>query len=102
MRIVHSGAVRAQRGWHERRTDVDHRRADGGHRRPRTIFLGSKLARDLWTLPGKDYEEVYKSYGPRSYLYAEMVFGNTFNVRNVIASMPQTSIWRCGRRARFR
>jgi hypothetical protein len=56
-------------------------------------FLGSKLARDLRTLPGKDYEEVYKSYGPRSYLYAEMVFGNTFNVRNVIASMPQTSIY---------
>jgi hypothetical protein len=56
-------------------------------------FLGSKLARDLRTLPGKAYEEVYRSYGPRSFLYAEMVFGNTFNVRNLIASMPQESIY---------
>ena len=56
-------------------------------------LLGSKLARDLRALPGKDYEDVYRSYGPRSYLYAEMVFGNTFNVRNLIASTPQRSIF---------
>jgi hypothetical protein len=55
-------------------------------------FLGSKLARDLRALPGKEYEDVYRSYGPRSYLYAEMVFGNTLNVRSLIASTPQTSI----------
>ena len=55
-------------------------------------FLGSKLARDLRALPGRDYQDVYKSYGPRSYLYAEMVFGNTFNVRRLIASTAQTSI----------
>jgi hypothetical protein len=56
-------------------------------------FLGSKLARDLRTLPGKAYEEVYRSYGPRSFLYAEMVFGNSFNVRNLIASTPQEAIY---------
>jgi hypothetical protein len=55
-------------------------------------FLGSKLARDLRALPGKEYADVYKSYGPRSYLYAEMVFGNTFNIRKLIASTPQVSI----------
>ena len=55
-------------------------------------FLGSKLARDLRALPGRDYEEVHRSYGPRSYLYAEMVFGNTLNVKRLIASMPQASI----------
>ena len=55
-------------------------------------LLGSKLARDLRTLPGRKYEEVYGSYGHRSYLYAEMVFGNTFNVRSVIASTPQQAI----------
>jgi Transglycosylase SLT domain len=55
-------------------------------------FLGSKLARDLRALPGRDYEDVHKSYGPRSYLYAEMVFGNTFNIKHLIASTPQTSI----------
>jgi hypothetical protein len=55
-------------------------------------FRGSKLARDLRALPGTDYEDVHKSYGPRSYLYAEMVFGNTFNIKRLIASTPQTSI----------
>jgi hypothetical protein len=55
-------------------------------------FLGSKLARDLRALPGKEYEDVYYSYGPRSYLYAEMVFGNTFNVRDMVASLPQEPI----------
>ena len=56
-------------------------------------FLGSKLARDLRALPGKEYEDVYRSYGPRSYLYAEMVFGNTFNVRSLMASTPQVPIY---------
>jgi hypothetical protein len=53
---------------------------------------GSKLARDLRALPGKDYEQVYRSYGPRSHLYAEMVFGNRVNVRQLIASTPQISV----------
>src|SRR5436190_3406203 len=34
-------------------------------------FVGSQLARDLRALPGRRYEGVYRSYGPRSYLYAE-------------------------------
>jgi len=55
-------------------------------------FLGSKLARELRALPGREYEDVYRSYGPRSHLYAEMVFGNTFIVRDLIASTPQAPI----------
>jgi hypothetical protein len=55
-------------------------------------FFGSKLARDLRTLQSKDYADVYYSYGPRSYLYAEMVFGNTFNVAELAASIPQEPI----------
>jgi hypothetical protein len=55
-------------------------------------LLGSKLARDLRTLPDKDFQEVYGSYGYRSYLYAEMVFGNTSNVSELIASTPQMPI----------
>jgi len=55
-------------------------------------FLGSQLARDLRSLPGRAYEDVYGSYGLRSYLYAEMVFGNTFIVRNLMASTPQVPI----------
>ena len=53
-------------------------------------LLGSQLARDLRALPG--YEDVYVSYGFRSHLYAEMVFGNAVNVSRLIASTPQMSI----------
>ena len=56
-------------------------------------FLGSKLASDLRALPGREYQDVYRSYGPRSHLYAEMVFGNTFIVTNLIASTPQVRIY---------
>jgi hypothetical protein len=56
-------------------------------------LLGSQLARDLRALPGKIYEDIYGSYGPRSYLYAEMVFGNTFIVKNLMGSTPQESIY---------
>jgi hypothetical protein len=65
----------------------------GAHDVRARYFLGSKLARDLRALPGKEYGEVYQSYGPRSHLYAEMVFGNTFIVRNLIASTPQVRIY---------
>jgi hypothetical protein len=55
-------------------------------------LLGSQFARDLRSLPGKGYEDVYGSYGPRSYLYAEMVFGNTLIVRDLMASTTQLPI----------
>ncbi len=53
---------------------------------------GSQLARDLRNLPDKDFEQVYGSYGVRSSLYAEMVFGNRVNVTELIASTSQLSI----------
>jgi hypothetical protein len=56
-------------------------------------LLGSRLARDLRAFAGTQYKDVYRSYGPRSYLYAEMVFGNTFNVRSLMASMVQVPIY---------
>ncbi|MGH9237539.1 MAG: hypothetical protein ACRD3G_05815 [Vicinamibacterales bacterium] len=65
----------------------------GAHDVRARYFLGSKLARDLRALPGKEYDDVYRSYGPRSHLYAEMVFGNTFIVRNLMASAPQVPIY---------
>ena len=55
-------------------------------------LLGSRFARDIRTLPGKDYEQVHGSYGIRSYLYAEMVFGNALTVSQLTASMSQVSI----------
>jgi hypothetical protein len=56
-------------------------------------LLGAQLARDLRELPGKSYEDIYGSYGPRSFLYAEMVFGNTFIVKKLMASTPQEPIY---------
>ena len=59
----------------------------------RTRYLrGSQFARDLRTLPDREYEQLYGSYGVRSHLYAEMVFGNTLNVRQLMASTPQIAI----------
>ncbi len=55
-------------------------------------LLGAQLARDLRALPGADYADVVRTYGPRSYLYAEMIFGNSFNVRNLLESEPQVPI----------
>jgi hypothetical protein len=56
-------------------------------------FMGAKLARDLRVLPGRRYARLHGSYGPRSYLYAEMVFGNTFTVERLIASTPQVPVY---------
>jgi hypothetical protein len=55
-------------------------------------FLGSAFAHDLRALPGKEFQDVYRSYGPRSYLYSEMVFGNTLIVNDLIASTAQLPI----------
>jgi len=55
-------------------------------------FLGSELARDLRTLSSRSYREVVRSYGPRSFLYAEMVFGNRFTVRRIREEVPQQRI----------
>jgi hypothetical protein len=55
-------------------------------------LVGSKLANDLRALPGRQYASVYQSYGPRSHLYAEMVFGNSFNIKQLIDTTPQESI----------
>ena len=55
-------------------------------------LVGSRLANDLRALPGRQYASVYQSYGPRSHLYAEMVFGNSLNVKHLIASTAQEPI----------
>ena len=55
-------------------------------------LLGSRFQRELRALDLDAYRDVFRTYGPRSYLYAEMVFGNTVNVRNLTASTPQVPI----------
>jgi len=56
-------------------------------------FLGSQFARDLRKIALYGYRDIYRTYGPRSAVYAEMVFGNTAIVTDLKASMPQTQIF---------
>ena len=55
-------------------------------------FLGAELTRDIRLLSPRSYRDVYGSYGPRSFRYSEMVFGNTFTVASLRESMPQARI----------
>jgi hypothetical protein len=74
------------------RTLINGERLGGSDTRER-YFLGAELARDLRILAPDRYSDIYKTYGPRSYRYAEMIFGNTFNVTDIAASTPQKSIY---------
>ncbi|HUE89862.1 MAG TPA: hypothetical protein VMO26_27610 [Vicinamibacterales bacterium] len=65
----------------------------GGADTREQYFLGASLARDLRLLAPKAYSDLYRTYGPRSYFYAEMVFGNTYNVASLLASTSQTSVY---------
>jgi len=64
----------------------------GGHDAREQYLLGSQLARDLRDFSAVPYRDVYASYGPRSFRYAEMVFGNTFNVRRLELTVTQERI----------
>jgi hypothetical protein len=55
-------------------------------------LLGSEFVRQLRMLPDPQYQQVFGSYGYRSYRYAEMVFGNAIDVRRLIASTPSVAI----------
>jgi hypothetical protein len=65
----------------------------GGSDTREQYFLGAAFARDLRTIAPKEYSDLYRTYGPRSYFYADMVFGNTFNVAKILASQSQTSVY---------
>ena len=56
-------------------------------------FQGASLVRDLRQMDLYGYRDIYRTYGPRSYLYSEMVFGNTLNVERFTASTPQVKIY---------
>jgi hypothetical protein len=73
------------------RTLINGARLGGGDVRDR-YFLGSRFALDLRTIFLDRYRDIYATYGPRSYFYSEMVFGNTVNVTALIASTPQVEI----------
>ena len=56
-------------------------------------FMGADLARDLRAISARTFRQVVGTYGPRSFRYAEMVFGNTYNVKNLRETIPQDEIY---------
>lgn len=65
----------------------------GGRTARDQYFLGSEFAVGLRTIGDGDYKAIYGSYGPRSYRYAEMVFGNAARIEATIDATPQTRIF---------
>jgi hypothetical protein len=65
----------------------------GGATVPEQYFRGSQFARDLRQVDLRGYRDLYRTYGIRSFRYAEMVFGNTLTVRQLRATVPQERIF---------
>ena len=93
VRQLHPGAVGASRRRRERRAHRDQRRAPGGVGSREQYFMGSDFAASLRDISIQRYRDLFRTYGPRSSLYAEMVFGNMVNVRRIIAENPQSPIF---------
>ena len=73
------------------RTVVNGERLGGRDTRAQ-YFLGSDFARTLRGIALRRYRALYRTYGRRSALYAEMVFGNMYNVRQLMRETPQSDI----------
>ena len=56
-------------------------------------FLGAEFARDLRIVSPRTFRDIYGSYGPRSFFYAEMVYGNTVNVARIKDTVPQARVF---------
>jgi len=65
----------------------------GGEDTRQQYFLGSDFARELRGIALRRYRDLFRTYGPRSALYAEMVFGNSVNVQRLVTEMPQSPIY---------
>jgi hypothetical protein len=66
-------------GTNVARTVINGERLGGGDARE-SYFLGSQLQIDLREIAPRRYQDLYGTYGPRSFSYSEMIFGNTINV----------------------
>jgi hypothetical protein len=74
------------------RTVINGERLGGANAREQYL-MGSEFAHDLRGISRRRYRELFRTYGRRSFLYAEMVFGNTLNVARLTAEMPQSLIF---------
>ncbi len=74
------------------RTVINGERLGGSGSREQ-YFMGSDFAASLRDISITRYRDLFRTYGPRSSLYAEMVFGNMVNVRKMTAEFQQTPIF---------
>jgi hypothetical protein len=74
------------------RTVINGERLGGTDAREQYL-LGAQFARDLRNVSVRRFRDLYRTYGVRSFLYAEMVFGNTVNVTRISADVPQTRVF---------
>ena len=65
----------------------------GGSDARQQYLMGSEFVRELRGISLRRYRDLFRSYGPRSALYAEMVFGNTLNVIRLTDEIPQSRIF---------
>ncbi len=65
----------------------------GGRDTREQYLLGSEFARSLRAISIRRYRDLFRTYGPRSALYAEMVFGNVHTVGRLIDDMPQSRVF---------
>ena len=65
----------------------------GGENTREQYFLGSDFARELRGIALRRYRDLFRTYGRRSALYAEMVFGNSINVQRLAATTPQSPVY---------
>lgn len=74
------------------RTVINGERLGGSDAREQYL-MGSDFAANLRDISISRYRDLFRTYGPRSSLYAEMVFGNMVNVRRMTSEYPQTQIF---------
>ncbi len=74
------------------RTVINGERLGGADTREQYL-MGSEFVRDLRNISIRRYRELFRTYGPRSFLYSEMVFGNTVNVQQLRVGAVQTPIF---------
>lgn len=65
----------------------------GGTTTAEQYLMGSQFARDLRSVALREYRDLYRTYGVRSFRYAEMVFGNTINVQQIRSEVRQERIY---------
>ncbi len=56
-------------------------------------LTGAQFAQDLRAVALRRYRDLYRTYGVRSFRYAEMVFGNLVTVRRFLAGVSQERIF---------